>query len=89
MPLIGYGGILKQCLDKTESIIRFHSGIWNDTHKNYSTVKKELLAIVLCVQKFQGELINKKFIIKTDSRASKFVLEKDVKNLVSKQIFAR
>ena len=43
----------------------------------------------LCVKKFQGELINKKFIIKTDSRALKFVLENDVKNLVSKQNFSR
>ena len=57
--------------------------------KNYSTVKKELLAIVFCVQKFQGALINKKIIIKTNSRASKFVLEKDVKNLISKQMFAK
>ena len=86
---IGYGGILKQSLDKKESIILFHSGIWNSTQKNYSTVKKEILSIVLCVQKFQSDLINKNFVIKTDSRASKFVLEKDVKNLVSKQIFAR
>ena len=86
---IRYGGILKQCLDKTESIIWFRLEIWNDTQKNYSIVKKELLAIVVCVQKFQGELINKRFIIKTDSRASKFVFKKDVKNLVSKQIFAK
>ena len=86
---IGYGGILKQSLDKKESIVRFHSGIWNSTKKNYSTVKKEILSIVLCVQKFQSDLINKSFVIKTDSRASKFVLEKDGKNLVSKQIFAR
>ena len=49
----------------------------------------ELLGIVLYFQKFQGKLIDKKFVIKTDSRASKFMLEKDVKNLVSKQIFPR
>ena len=86
---IGYGGILKQSLDKKESIVFFHSRIWNSTQKNYSTVKGEILSIVLCVQKFQSDLINKNYVIKTDSRASKFVLEKDVKNLGSKQVFAR
>ncbi|KAA0058436.1 Enzymatic polyprotein [Cucumis melo var. makuwa] len=64
-------------------------GIWNSAQKNYSTVKKEVLAIVLSVQKFQGDLINKDFLVRTDSKASKFIFEKDVKNLISKQIFAR
>lgn len=48
---IGYGRILKQYLDKNKSVVRFHSGIWNEMQKNYSTVKKELLAIVHCVKK--------------------------------------
>lgn len=52
-------------------------------------IKNKLLAIVLCVKKFQGVLINKKFVNKTDSSTSKFALEKDVKNIVSKQNFAR
>ncbi|KAA0040829.1 polyprotein [Cucumis melo var. makuwa] len=86
---IGYGGILKQELNEKISIVRYHSGIWNSAQKNYSTVKKEVLAIVLSVQKFQGDLINKEFLVRTDSKASKFIFEKDVKNLISKQIFAR
>ncbi|KAA0058439.1 Enzymatic polyprotein [Cucumis melo var. makuwa] len=86
---IGYGGILIQELDGKISIVRYHSGIWNSAQKNYSTVKKEVLAIVLSVQKFQGDLINKDFLVRTDSKASKFIFEKDVKNLISKQIFAR
>ncbi|KAA0032915.1 Enzymatic polyprotein [Cucumis melo var. makuwa] len=86
---IGYGGILKQELNGKISILRYHSGIWNSAKRNYSTVKKEVLAIVLSVQKFQGDLINKEFLVRTDSKASKFIFEKDVKNLISKQIFAR
>ncbi|KAA0038027.1 Enzymatic polyprotein [Cucumis melo var. makuwa] len=86
---IGYGGILKQELNGKISVVRYHSGIWNSVQKNYSTVKKEVLAIVLSVQKFQGDLINKEFLVRTDSKASKFIFEKDVKNLISKQIFAR
>ncbi|KAA0038026.1 Enzymatic polyprotein [Cucumis melo var. makuwa] len=85
----GYGGILKQELNGKISVVRYHSGIWNSAQKNYSTVKKEVLAIVLSVQKFQGDLINKEFLVRTDSKASKFIFEKDVKNLISKQIFAR
>ena len=50
---IGYGGILKQDFENKISIVRFHSGVWSGPQINYSTVNKEILAIVLCIQKFQ------------------------------------
>ena len=56
----GYGGILKQDLQNKISIVHFHSGIWNNSQQNYSTVKKEILTIVLCIQKFQSDVFNKK-----------------------------
>ena len=34
-------------------------------------------------------MINKRFLLRIDCKAAKSVLEKDVKNLVSKHIFAR
>ena len=86
---LGYGGILKQEYNNQVHIIRYHSGIWLGAQINYSTVKKEVLSIVLCVSKFQSDLINKKFLLKIDCKAAKDILQKDVKNLVSKQIFAR
>ncbi|KAH0650257.1 hypothetical protein KY284_030169 [Solanum tuberosum] len=87
----GYGGILKQKVDResTEQLVRFTSGIWNSAQKNYSTVKKEVLSIVLCITKFQDDLINKEFLLRVDCKSAKEILQKDVKNLVSKQIFAR
>ena len=85
----GYDGILKQDINGKESLVCFHSGVWNNAQQNYSTVKKEVVLIVLSVQKFQGDLINKDFLVRTDSKASKFIFEKDVKNFISKQIFAR
>nr|KYP44595.1 polyprotein [Cajanus cajan] len=86
----GYGGILKQKIDNhPEQIIKYHSGIWNPAQSKYSTIKKEILSIVLCMNKFQHDLINKKFLLRIDCKSAKEVLEKDVKNLVSKQIFAR
>ena len=56
---------------------------------NYSTVKKEVLYIILCISKFQSDLINKKNLLKIDCKAAKDILQKDIKNLVSKQTFAR
>uniref|UniRef100_A0A0D3ASZ3 Reverse transcriptase RNase H-like domain-containing protein n=1 Tax=Brassica oleracea var. oleracea TaxID=109376 RepID=A0A0D3ASZ3_BRAOL len=69
-----------------QSIIRFHSGIWLGPQKHYSTVKKEVLAIVNCISKFEDDLINKKFLSRVDCKSAKEILQKDVKNLVSKQI---
>ena len=59
---IGYGGILKQKLDNKESLVRFHSGVWLGAQKNYSTIKKEVLSIVLWITKFLDDLINKRFL---------------------------
>ncbi|HEX7904649.1 MAG TPA: ribonuclease H family protein, partial [Chitinophagaceae bacterium] len=88
---IGFGGILKQKLtpDSPEQIVRFHSGAWNSTQLNYSTIKKEILSLVLCINKFQIDLLNQKFLVRIDCKSAKYVLEKDVENLASKHSFAR
>ena len=86
---IEYGGILKQDLENKISIVRFHSGIWSGLQENYSTVKKEILAFVLCILKFQSNVFNKKFLLQVDCKSAKEILQKDVKNIVFKQIFAR
>ena len=88
---IGYGGILLQRVspNSPEQIVCFHSRIWTPTQLNYSTIKKEILSIVLCISKFQSDLLNQKFLIRIDCKSAKHVLEKDVQNIASKQIFAR
>jgi len=88
---IGYGGILKQIVStgSPEQIVRFHSGSWNNAKKNYSTIKKEILSVVLCISKFQSDLLNQKFLLRIDCKSAKYVLKKDVENIASKQIFAR
>ena len=69
---LGYGGILKQRLDDLkEELVRFHSGTWSDPQKNYSTIKKEILSIVLCISKFQDDLYNKKFLLRIDCKSAK------------------
>ena len=88
---IGYDGILKQRVSpkSSEQIVRFYSGIWNNAQLNYSTIKKEILSIVLCISKFRSDLLNQKFLLRIDCKSAKYVIEKDVENIVSKQIFAR
>jgi hypothetical protein len=51
---LGYGGILKQKVPDSnqEQIVHFHSGVWNAIQQNYSTIKKEILSIVLYISKF-------------------------------------
>ena len=55
----------------------------------YSSIKKEILLGVLCISKFQDDLLCKKFLLWIDCKSTKEIFQKDVKNLVSKQIFAR
>jgi hypothetical protein len=88
---LGYGGILKQKILESnhEQIVRFYSGVWNAAQQNYSTIKKEILSIVLCISKFQDDLLNQKFLVRVDCKSAKDVLFKDVENIASKQIFAR
>ncbi|CAL9019223.1 unnamed protein product [Prunus brigantina] len=86
---IAYGGILKHKVDNSKQLVRFTSGLWKPAQKNYSTVKKEMLAIVHAISKFESDLLNKKFLIRVDCKDAKDILFKDVKNLASKQIFAR
>lgn len=86
---LGFGGILLQVQNNQERIVQFTSGHWNQIQINYSTIKKEILSIVLCIQKFQSDLLNQKFLLRIDCKSAKEVLKKDVQNLASKQIFAR
>ena len=64
-------------------------GLWYGPQQKYSTIKNEILAIVLCVSNFQDDLYIKKFLLRIDCKSAKEILQKDVQNLVSKQIFAR
>ena len=87
---IGYGGILKQRDDSNqERLIRYTSRIWGSAQINYNIIKKEVLSIVLCISKFQDDLLNQEFLLRVDCKSTKSVLQKNVKNITSKHIFAR
>nr|KAJ0221918.1 hypothetical protein LSAT_V11C200061950 [Lactuca sativa] len=72
---IGFGGILKQKFVNSteEQLVRYYSGAWNDTQKKLFNCQKG----------------NFKHCFIIDCQSAKTILEKDVKNIISKQIFAR
>ena len=41
------------------------------------------------ISKFQNDILNQEFLLCIDCKVAKKVLKKDVKNIASKQIFAR
>ena len=71
---IGYGGILKQKDGNNERLIRFTIGTWNQAQLNYNTIKKEILSIVLCISKFQDNLLNKNFLACVVCKSIKLIL---------------
>ena len=81
---IGYGGILKQRVspESSEQIVRFYSGIWNNAQLNYSTIKNEILSIVLCISKFQSNLLNQKFLFELIAKVLNMLLRKMLKILL-------
>ena len=71
---IGYGGILKQRIDNQEMLVRYTLRTWNNAQLNYSTIKKEILSIVLCISKFQDDLLNQEVLLRVDCKSTKSVL---------------
>ncbi|KAL2518028.1 Enzymatic polyprotein [Abeliophyllum distichum] len=77
-------GILKS---SQPPLIPSHSNVLSAVAKSNGG-KNSMIQMHLQKQSNHG-LINKTFLVRTDCKALKDVLQKDVKNLVSKQIFAR
>ncbi|XP_025267772.1 uncharacterized protein LOC112639094 [Camponotus floridanus] len=62
------GGILSQGTIGKDLPIAYASRLLNDAEKNYSTIEKELLAIVYCVNHFRPYLYGRKFALVTDHK---------------------
>lgn len=61
---------------KKKEFVCFTLGIWNDTYNNYSTIKKEILAIINTITKFIFDLLCQKFLLKIDSNLRKKIIFK-------------
>ncbi|KAM2437386.1 hypothetical protein ACFX1W_014498 [Malus domestica] len=70
------GAVLGQRKGKRPHVIYYASRTLNDAQLNYSTTKKELLAVVFALDKFRSYLIGTKVIVFTDHAALKYLLSK-------------
>jgi RNase H-like domain found in reverse transcriptase/Reverse transcriptase (RNA-dependent DNA polymerase) len=59
---VAIGGVLSQ----NNQPIGYYSRTLNSAEKNYSTIEKELLAVIACCKHFRPYLFGKKFTIETD-----------------------
>jgi hypothetical protein len=70
------GTVLGQHIDKLPHVIYYVSRTLNDAQLNYSTTKKELLAVVFMLDKFRSYLLGSKIIIYSDHAALKYLFSK-------------
>jgi hypothetical protein len=72
---------LGQRIDKLPHVIYYASRTLNDAQLNYSTIEKELLAVVFALDKFRSYLLGSKVIIYSDHATLKyFFSKKDAKS---------
>ena len=76
---IGWGGILKQTKEGEEQVILFASCTWNQAKQNYSTIEKEVKVAWNYIDKFDINLIHKRFLLGTNASTLNKVLTKDIK----------
>jgi len=60
------GVVLRQRRSKDSQVIYYESCTLNDAQQNYTTMKKELLAVIFSFDKFHSYLIGAKVIVYTD-----------------------
>nr|XP_055067930.1 uncharacterized protein K02A2.6-like [Misgurnus anguillicaudatus] len=66
----GVGGVLSQLhADGTERIVAFASRTLSSAERKYSTVEREALACVWCVEKWRTYLWGRHFVLRTDHQA--------------------
>ena len=70
----GLGGWISQEQDGERRPIAFYSRSFTTAEKNYSTIEKEALAIVACIQAFHYYLHGRHFILESDHAPLKYVL---------------
>ena len=66
--------VLKQRVGDDEKIIAYGSQRFSEAQSNYSVTKRELLAVVLFVDKFSPHLLGRRFLIRTDHASLRWLL---------------
>ena len=70
------GVVLGQRIDKKPTAICYASNTLADAQLNYTTMEKELLAVVFALEKFRPYILGSKIIVYMDHAALKYLLSK-------------
>ncbi|XP_004289020.1 PREDICTED: uncharacterized protein LOC101300186 [Fragaria vesca subsp. vesca] len=70
------GAVLGQRKEQQPYAIYYASRMLNDAQQNYTTIEKELLAVIFALDKFRSSLLQSKVIVYTDHAALKYLLTK-------------
>jgi hypothetical protein len=70
------GAVLEQRKDKKPYVIYYASKTLNSAQMNYTTTKKELLAVVFACEKFRSYLVSSPAVVFSDHTALKYLLSK-------------
>ncbi|XP_073129706.1 uncharacterized protein [Henckelia pumila] len=71
-----YGAVLGQKVGKASHVIYYASRILNDGQRNYSTIEKELLAVVFALEKFRSYLLGAKVFVYSGHADLRFLMVK-------------
>ena len=70
----GLGAVLSQKQGEHERVIGYYSKTLNKAERNYCVTRRELLAIVVSVKHFHHYLMGKKFLVRTDHGALRWLM---------------
>ena len=73
---LAIGAVLGQREDGKPHVVYYASKTLNEAQRNYTTIEKELLAVVYALDKFRAYLVRSDIVIFTDHSALKYLLIK-------------
>ena len=73
---LAVGAVLRQMEEGKLYVVYYASKTLNETQRNYTTIEKELMAVVYALDKIRAYLLGAEIIIFTDHSALKYLLTK-------------